>query len=287
MTNRRDFIKTSSLITAGGLIAPSFSCSSSREKARKMEAGLQVYSVRNQLNEDFEGTMKKVAQVGYTLVEGYGLNLDGKYLGKITAEHYKKVVTDLGMNLIASHCAYFNHEDAPKMIEAAEISGIDYLIIPSIPGRLRMDIGGYKTVAENFNKIGEQCKAAGLKFGYHNHAFEFDIIENQIPQEILMNETDTEYVVFEADIFWCNKGGYDAVKLIEKYPGRVELFHVKDATAEKHEATVGEGVIDFKSIFEAGKANGLQHYFIEDERTDDPFANIKADHDYIVAQDFS
>ena len=287
MTNRRDFIKKSSMITAGSLIAPSFSYSSSIETAGKMDAGLQVYSVRNQLNEDFEGTMKKVAQVGYKLIEGYGLNLDGKYLGKVAADHYKKVVTDLGMNLIATHCAYFNHEDAPKMIDAARISGVDYLIIPSIPGRLRKDISGYQSVAENFNKIGEQCMAADLKFGYHNHAFEFDIIDNQVPQEILMNETDAEYVAFETDIFWCFKGGYDAVKLIEKYPGRVELFHVKDATAEKHEATVGEGVIDFKSIFEAGKANGLQYYFIEDERTDDPFGNIKADHDYIVAQDFS
>lgn len=287
MTKRRDFIKTTSMIAAGSLITPSFSYSSSRKIAAKMEAGLQVYSVRNQLNEDFEGTMKKVAKVGYKLIEGYGLNLDGKYLGKISAAHYKKVVTDLGMNLVATHCSYFKHEDAPKMIESSRISGIEYLVIPSIPGGMRKDINGYKAVAENLNKIGEQCKAAGIKFGYHNHAFEFEIIDNQVPQEVLMNETEADNVAFEADIFWCNKGGYDAVKLIKKYPGRVKLFHVKDATADKHEATVGEGVIDFKSIFKAGKENGLHYYFIEDERTDDPFGNIKADHDYIVAQDFA
>jgi sugar phosphate isomerase/epimerase len=300
MSRRRDFIKTSSYLAAGSLMIPAFSCSPAKkeekgetadateikEPIKKMEAGIQVYSVRNQLNEDFAGTMKQLADIGYKLIEGYGLGLDGMFLGKIPADEYKKTITDLGMKLVATHCGYFKSEDAPKMIEAAKIAGLEYLIIPGIPGDIRQTIDGYKAIADNFNKIGEQCKSAGINFGYHNHAFEFEMMEDQIPQEVLISETQADLVAFEADLFWAVKGNYDPIKLINKFPGRIKLFHVKDMTAEGEEATVGQGSIDFKSIFEAGKKSGLVYYFIEDEREENPFANVKADHDYIVAQDF-
>lgn len=292
MSKRREFIKASSIIAAASLIAPATTYASKSKTARqvnksKMEAGLQVYSVRNQLKEDFAGSMKKISEIGYKLIEGYGLGLDGMFLGTISPADYKKTVTDLGMKLLATHCGYFNHDEASKMIDAAKIAGVEYLIIPYTPGGIRKTIDGYKAVAENFNKIGEQCNAAGITFGYHNHAFEFETMEGQIPQEVLISETEVDLVTFEADLFWATKGGYDPVKLIKKFPGRINLCHVKDATEEKEEATVGQGVIDFKSIFEAGKKNGLDYYFIEDERIDDPFSNIKADHDYMVAQDFA
>lgn len=289
MSKRRDFIKTGSLLAAGSLILPAFARTKSMAAtaAKKMEAGIQVYSVRNQLSKDFSGTMKQVADIGYKLIEGYGLGLDGKYLGKITPQEYKKTITDLGMKLVATHCGYFTHEQAPQMIEAAKLSGVDFLVIPYTPDGIRKTIDGYKAVADNFNKIGEHCNAAGIKFGYHNHAFEFEPMEGHIPQEVLMSETQADLVTFEADLFWTVKGKYDPVKLIEKFPGRISLVHVKDMNAEGGEATVGKGTIDFKSIFAAAKKSGLVHYFIEDERTDDPFSNIKANHDYIVAQDFA
>jgi len=297
MSTRKEFIKSATYVTAGSLILPAVACTPGKKDTnennaeeatvpKRMESGIQVYSVRNQLIEDFADTMVKIAEIGYKLIEGYGLGLDGVFLGKISPEDYKKTVTDLGMKLVATHCSYFTSDDASKMIEAAHKAGIEYLIIPGIPRDNRETIDGYKKVAENFNKIGEQCNASGLKFGYHNHAFEFEKLEDQIPQEVLINETEQDLVAFEADLFWATKGGYDPVKLIKKFPGRIKLFHVKDATAELGEATVGQGVIDFKAIFEAGKKSGLVYYFIEDEREDDPFANIKADHDYIVAQDF-
>ncbi|MCG8307852.1 MAG: sugar phosphate isomerase/epimerase [Cytophagales bacterium] len=298
MVKRRNFVKTTSIAASGSLIFPAVACSQKDKKskelntappevAKRMEPGLQVYSVRNQLKEDFAGSMKKIADIGYKLIEGYGLGLDGKFLGTISPGDYKKTVSDLGMKLVASHCGYFKHEDASGMIDAAKRAGLEYLIIPGIPGDIRKTIDDYKAIADNFNRIGEQCKAAGLKFGYHNHAFEFEVIDGQLPQEVLMAETQTDLVAFEADLFWCYVGGYDAVKLIEKFPGKVHLFHVKDATPEKREATVGQGVIDFKSIFDAGKASGLRYYFVEDERTDDPFANVRADYDYMIAQDFA
>ncbi len=297
MSNRRKFIKNSSLLAAASIIMPSMACSSKKKeskekvvtppKSTKMEVGLQVYSVRNQLKNDFEGTMKKISEFGYQIIEGYGLGSDGMFLGKYSPTAYKKIITDLGMRLVVSHSGYFTSEDASQMIDAAKEAGLEYLVIPGIPGKLRESIDGYKAIAENFNKIGELCNASGLKFGYHNHAFEFDVIDGQIPMEVLIGETEKNLVHFEADLYWVTKGKYDPVKLINKYPGRIDLFHVKDANSELEGETVGKGIIDFKSIFEAGKKSGLKYYFIEDEREDNPFANIKADFDYISMQDFS
>lgn len=299
MTKRRDFIKKSAGIAAGSLILPTLGCKPANKKSEKdapakavseapaspkMRPGIQIYSVRNQLKEDFQQTMKKVADTGYKIVEGYGLGSDGMYLGSVTPADYKKTVDDLGMSMISTHSGYFTADDASQMIDAAKASGVEYLVTPWIPQEIRKSADDYKAIAENFNKVGELCKAAGLKFGYHNHDFEFQKMDGQVPQEILMNETQAGLVVFEADIFWVNHGGYDPVALIQKYPGRIELIHVKDATANKEEATVGQGVIDFKSIFDTGKKSGLKDYFVEDEREDDPFGNIKADFDYISKQ---
>ena len=296
MSNRRDFIKMGAYVAAGSLIIPAVSCAPKKNETAeaippppppKMGVGLQVYSVRNQLTEDFAGTMKKVADIGYQLIEGYGLGSDGLFLGKHTASDYKKVIDDLGMKLVATHCGYFSHEEAASTIDAAKIAGIEYLVTPYIPDGIRTNIDGYKAIAENFNKIGELCNAAGIKYGYHNHAFEFEAMEGQIPMEVLIQETQEGLVTFEADLFWTTIGGYNPLELINKFPGRISLFHVKDATVEKGEATVGLGTIDFKSIFTAGKQSALKYYFIEDEREEGVFENIKADFDYMNAQDFT
>lgn len=280
--NRKEFLRTSAAFAAGSVLLPSFA-----NMGPRMKPGLQTYSVRNQLNEDFEGTLKQVAEIGYKNIEGYGLGTNGMYLKKFTTSHHAKVVNDLGMNFIATHCSYASHEDAQTMIDAAAEAGLEYLIIPGIPGRLRSTLDGWKAIAENFNKIGELCKNAGLKFGYHNHAFEFEKMEGIIPQELLIESTDPDLVYFEADLFWVTKGGYDPVKLVEKYPGRITLFHVKDADKDLEETTVGKGIIDFEEVFNAAKKGSLEYYFVEDERVDSPFENLKADLEYISGQKFT
>jgi sugar phosphate isomerase/epimerase len=281
-TNRRNFIKTSSMLAAGSMLLPSFSLVKSG-----MKPGLQVYSVRNQLSEDFEGTMQVVAKVGYQHIEGYGLGTDGKFLGKISPSHYAKVIQDLGMEFKATHCSYTTSDKAQKMIDAAVETGLEYMIIPFTPEHVRKTADGWKNVAEDYNKMGELCNKAGIKFGYHNHAFEFEALDGIIPQELLIESTDPKLVHFEADLFWVTKGGYDPAKLLKKYPGRIQIFHVKDATPDLEGTTVGEGIIDFKSLFNAGRKDAVEYYFVEDEREDDPFSNIKADFKYIANQAFA
>lgn len=281
-TNRRNFIKTSSLLAAGTIVLPSFSMAKSN-----MKPGLQVYSVRNQLGEDFEGTMKVVAEVGYKHIEGYGLGTDGKFLGKISPSHYAKVISDLGMEFKATHCSFTTPDKAQKMIDAAVETGLEYMIVPYTPDNVRKTADGWKKVAEDYNKMGEMCKKAGIKFGYHNHAFEFEELDGIIPQELLIESTEADLVHFEADLFWVTQGGYDPAKLLKKYPGRIQLFHVKDATADLEETTVGKGIIDFENLFKAGRKDAVEYYFVEDEREDDPFSHIKADYDYMANQAFA
>ncbi|MDX1285164.1 MAG: sugar phosphate isomerase/epimerase [Draconibacterium sp.] len=251
-----------------------------------MKPGIQTYSVRNQLSEDFEGTMEYIADVGYKHIEAYGLGPDGMFLRKITPKHYAKVIADLGMEFKATHCSYVDAGNAQKMVDAAKETGMEYLIVPAVPGNLRKSVDSWKAIAENFNKLGEMCNKVGLKFGYHNHAFEFEKIDGVIPQELLMSETEKDLVHFEADLFWVTKGGYDPIKLLNKFPGRVKIFHVKDATKDLEGTTVGEGIIDFEAIFKVGKKDAIEYYFVEDERTDAPFKNIKADYEFISSQKY-
>ena len=286
--HRRKFLKQSLGLGAGALTLPALfqvGCSTTGVNARRAQMGLQVYSVRNQLKADFAGTLKQVADIGYKNIEAYGLGKDGSYLRKIKASEYKKICNDLGMNLVATHCGYVEASDAQGYIDGALASGVEYLIVPYLGGEMRKSIDDYKRVAENFNAVGQQAKAAGLKFGYHNHAFEFESMEGQTPMQVLIDETDPAYVRFELDLFWITKGGLDPVVFIDKNTGRFSCFHVKDATTDLKAATVGSGTIDFATIF-ARNRKYLSYYFVEDERTDTPLQNVRAAHDYLKAAKF-
>lgn len=289
-TNRREFIKASSMMAAGTMILPNLAFSGRSnllDSTYKGEPGLQLYSVRNQLRIDFNGTMKQVADIGYVNVEGYGLGKNGLYPDGIEPAEYRKVVEGTGMNLLSTHCSHFSAEETPAMLDIARVAGFKYLVVGGLSHKGERTIDTYKEAAGEFNKIGEQCKAAGIQFAYHNHAIEFRMIGDQIPLEVLIEETEPGLVYFEADLFWVTKGGYDPLTLVNKYPGRISLFHIKEADPNGNETTIGQGTIDFKSCFKAGKKTGLEYYFVEDERTEDPLGHIKDDFDYISNQKFT
>jgi len=295
MTDRRKFIKKGTYVALGGMILP-YACASKKnsegEKPEVMNGesveksikkiGVQAYSVRDALQEDFSGSMKKIADMGYEYIEAYGLSLDGKLFGMTPAE-YKKIVDDLGMKVISSHATYFTPDQAPALIEASQAAGLEYLVIPWLGEELRTD---YMKIADNLNKVGELVNQAGLKFGYHNHNFEFEKQGDKYPLEIMLENTDPDLVTFEMDIYWVVNAGADPMALINKYPGRFSLYHVKDANPELEQTTVGQGIIDFKELLSARKKAGLDYYFVEDERTDDPFGNLKAAIDYLNQLEF-
>lgn len=262
MKTRRNFIKTAALFAAGSILFPKFACS-----AGKPQVGLQIYTVRDAIEKDFKGTLQKVAEIGYTNIEAAGYNAaDGTFYG-LKPKEFQSFISGLGMNLISSHASFIPSQ-AQKVIDDAAEAGLKYLIFPYLAEYARRSISDYKRLAEIFNTYGELCNKAGIKFGYHNHDFEFSKLNDQIPYDVLLNETDPKLVCMELDIYWIEKAGFKTLDYFEKYPGRFEIWHVKDMdnTAEKDITEVGNGIIDFGKMFAQKEKAGLKYSFIEMDR---------------------
>ena len=285
MINRRRFIETGSLASLGSIIS-TMSCS--RIKHDIKELGVQIHSVRPQLVNDFEGTLSKISKIGFTNIEAYGLNSDGIFIEKISPKYYKETVENLGMKLLSSHINYFQYENINKIIDSVLEADIKYGIIPITPEKYRLSIDGYKNFAEYLNKVGEKFNDSGIIFGFHNHDFQFNQLEREIPYEILLQHTMPNLVTFQMDLYWATKGGADPIYLINKYPGRFKSFHVKDLDKFFDRATVGSGIIDFKSIFNLKEIAGLMDYFVEDFRPEqEPFKKLEKSFNYLNNSDFA
>jgi sugar phosphate isomerase/epimerase len=289
MDNRRTFIKKSGLLAAGSLIIPSLlSCHGKKTK----DIGLQIYSVRGQLDEDLTGTLQEIADIGYRWLELASYE-DGKFYGKSPAE-FKKIVDDLGMVIISNHLNVEVKDgdtgDAEKAADAHAAMGLKYAIKPWLPEEIRVSADSYRKVAEELNIIGEVMKSKGLKFGYHNHDFEFKTVDGQIPFDILLEETDRELVTFEIDLYWIIKGGSDPLDYFKKYPGRFELYHVKDMdnTEEAYFTEVGSGIINYRELFEQKELAGMKYFFVEQDdcRNYPPLESVKISFDYLNNCDF-
>ena len=295
MKTRRNFIKHSSYLAAGSMVLPIGCTSNKQETAQTIteevveslptdkSMGVQVYSVRDALKEDFAGTIKRVADIGFEYIEAYGLGTDGQIL-EMAPEEYHRIVADTGMRIASTHCTYFQAGDGEKLRDAALTAEIPHVIVPSLPNEARED---YYKVAENLNKVGEIFKEAGLLFGYHNHAFEFEMQGDENGLEILINNTQPDLVAFQLDLYWAVKGGTDPVAFIEKYPGRFCSFHIKDSAEDLEQTTVGTGIVPFEEVFKIKGKSGATQYFVEDERTDDPFGNIEAAFNYLNSTDWA
>ena len=289
MDNRRTFIKKSGLLAAGSLIIPSMlSCHGKKTK----DIGLQIYSVREQLDEDLIGTLQQIADIGYRWLELASYE-DGKFYGKSPAE-FKKIVDDLGMVIISNHLNVEVKDgdtgDAEKAADAHAAMGLKYAIKPWLPEELRVSADSYRKVAKELNIIGEVMKSKGVQFGYHNHDFEFKAVDGQIPYDILLEETDRDLVTFEIDLYWIIKGGSNPLDYFKKYPGRFELYHVKDMdnTEEAYFTEIGSGIINFRELFEQKELAGMKYFFVEQDdcRNYSPLESVKISFDYLNKCDF-
>ncbi len=268
--NRRDFLRHVTLATGTVLIAPrSFAL------ARKFEPGLQLYTVRSAMNDDPKGTLKKVSDIGYKVLETASYS-GGRFYGFEAAE-FGKIVKDLGMKATSSHIGVDEvMKNINQILDAMQASGQKYLVIPWVGDDYRT-ADGYKKLADNLNEKGAACKKAGIKLLYHNHDFEFKDLGGTNGMDILLNIADRDMVNFEADLYWVTKAGLDPLEFIKKYPGRFLLWHVKDMdkTPEKGFAEVGTGVIDYNELFDNAGIAGLEYFFVEQDRSDDPMKSIQ------------
>jgi len=228
--------------------------------------GLQLYTLRDELPKDPKGILKQVASFGYKQIEGFE-GKQGIYWG-MSHTDFKKYMDDLGMEFISTHCN-IEKDFEKKAAQAGEI-GMKYLISPYIGKQKTLD--DYKKYADKFNKLGDICKQNGLRFAYHNHGYTFEEFEGQMPQDILMQNTNADTVDFQMDIFWVVTPGADPVAWLKKYPNRFRLGHVKDRmkTAPKGEGDascdVGTGSIDFPTVLKVAKDNGMQYFIVEQEK---------------------
>jgi sugar phosphate isomerase/epimerase len=189
------------------------------------------------------------------------------------------------MTFVSSHCN-IEQDFERKAAQAGEI-GMKYLISPYIGAQKTID--DYKRYADKFNKLGDICKKNGLRFAYHNHGYTFKELEGQMPQDVLMQNTNAETVDYQMDIYWVVTPGADPIAWLKKYPNRFRLCHVKDrmktAAAGEEDASsdLGTGSIDFAPILKAAKDNGMQYYIVEQERYEGstPLKSIEADAAYM------
>ena len=255
---------------------------------KKKEIYLQLYSVRDDIKADYTGTIAQVAEMGYTGVEPAGY-ADGKFYGLTPAE-FKKSIEDVGMEVLSSHTARPLNDDSiaatnwdevwawwDTAIQAHKEAGMKYIVFPwmNTPATLA-DLQAY---CDYFNQIGERCNAAGLRFGYHNHDFEFKEIEGQLMYDYMLNNTDPSKVFFQMDVYWLGEGGKDPVEYFNNYPGRFELLHIKD------ELEIGQsGKVDFENIYNNAGTAGAKYMIVEVERYSEgltPFESIKESIDFL------
>jgi sugar phosphate isomerase/epimerase len=280
MTDRREFVQTLGAAAAAYLLHPRASNPYSRAASRIEHVGLQLYTVRHEMEKDVEGTIARVAASGYKEVEFAG------YFKKTPAE-IRAMLDRHGLTSPSAHIAA-GADAWREALDAAHVIGHQYLVVPWIPVEQRTGIDGYKKIAADFNQKAEQARGAGLQFAYHNHDFEFAPVDGKLPYDVLLAETDPKLVQMEMDLYWIIKGGQDPLAYFARWPGRFPMVHVKDSMGppDNKMADVGAGTINWKRIFAQQSQAGIKHFFVEHDQPADAFASIKASCDYLKRLDF-
>ena len=277
--SRRSFIKHTSLALAAASILPDYLFAAGTAKET---IGLQLYSVREDMGKDPSGTLKKLADMGYKHVE-HANYVNHKFYG-YTQKEFKKLLDGLGLKMPSGHTRMnAEHWDGAKndftadwkqTVEDAAAIGQSYVISPWLDDSLRKNYDDLVRYLQVFNKCGELCKKSGMKFGYHNHDFEFSVKLNETPVfDIILNNTDPSLVMQQLDIGNMYNAGAKALEIINKYPGRFISMHVKDeikSTGQQHEpyesTILGKGILPVKEIIDLGrKSGGTTLFIIEQE----------------------
>lgn len=286
--NRRSFVKQTSLWAAAAAFAPKLDWPFKRLN----RFGAQLYTVRDQMALDPGNTLLRIREMGYQQVEHAGYD-EGNFYG-MSAEDFKTICYQRGLRVISGHVQTgFTQPSKQRTMVRNWDAALDdfkemdqeYVVLAYLQELERKTIDDYKRIADLLNDCGEQARRKGIQMAYHNHAFEFEEIDGQIPYEVLLERTDEKAVAMELDLYWVHKAGIDPVDLFKKYPDRFELWHVKDMdnSEEQFFTEVGSGVIDWKRIFEHAKEAGMRHFFVEQDETriHDPLRSLQISRQYL------
>lgn len=277
ISSRRSFIRNSALAAAGvSLLQQNIFAAVKKGEL----TGIQLYSVRADMKADPLGTLKQLSDMGYRHVE-HANYANRKFYGWTVSE-FRKILNGFGMSMPSGHTVLdAKHWDASKKdftnewkytVEDAAAMGQSFVISPWLEESKRKSMSDLKSFMEIFNRSGELCKKFGMKFGYHNHDFEFsEKVEGKVLFDIILAETDPNLVMQQLDIGNMLNGGAKALEVMQQYPGRFESMHVKDEikATEGHEpfesTILGKGVVPIKAIIDLGRASGTKHFIIEQE----------------------
>jgi sugar phosphate isomerase/epimerase len=283
--DRKTFLKMSGIMASGMAVGTlPFLKSCAPENRTDQPFGLQLYTLRDVIVDDPEGTLRQVADYGYTQIESYegpmGMWWDMGNTG------FKNLMDELGMTVISTHANVFEDFER-KANEAAEI-GLKYIVSPWIGPQDSLD--DYREIADQFNEMGEIANNIGLRFAYHNHAYTFEEQEGQMPQDVLMENTDPDLVEYQMDIYWVALAGEDPIEWIEKYSGRFTSSHVKDLRNGQNPESVrlGTGTIDFGEILPVAAEHGMEDFIVEQEdyTGTTPMDAIRDNAEYMRGLDF-
>ncbi len=297
-TSRRDFLKMGTFALTGVAVGTGLSSFSNRQNRDIL--GMQLYTVRDDMQKDPVGALKQLSKIGYKNVE-HANYINREFYG-YSPKDFKKILEDAGLKMPSGHVQFgLNDWDASKKsftdqwkytIEDAVIAGQSHLINPWMDEEIRTDHNKLMQLLELFNKSGELCKRSGLQFGYHNHDFEFDThIDRKLLYDIILDKTDPDLVVQEMDIGNMYNGGGKPIDVLKKHPGRFKMMHVKDLIRSKqgemgdsYESTVlGKGILPVKEIIDLAKRIGHTSYFIiEQESYQDQTSMECSKEDYIT-----
>jgi len=283
MKNRNLFVILLVIILAGSFATLNYSFKPVKQK----NIGIQLYSIRDSIRKNVPAAIEKMAKMGYKFVEPAGY-ADGKIYG-MDPVAFKELCAKNGMKVLSSHVGQSlptpeNWDNTMAWwdicIDTHAKAGAKYLVQPSMGGDAYKSLEVLKKYCDYFNAIGEKCNAKGIRFGYHNHDKEFSTqIEGQTMYDFMLANTDPAKVMFELDLYWCVVGGKNPVDYFNKYPGRFELWHIKDK-----EEIGASGMMDFAAIWKAAKVSGMKYGIVEVERYNfDQFTSCAKSIDFLNA----
>ncbi len=300
MYNRRKFIRNSGALALGTLILPHKAAAELFNKNHHA-VGLQLFTFFNVIDDDVEGTLKKIADIGYKEIES-AFSKKGGYYG-MKPKEFAAYIKSIGLSWKSHHVlgAPFKmpanakpildadgkplvipsmqnlKENMQQLVDEAAEGGVEFLVCANTPIATLDEI---KSSIEVLNKTDEACKKAGIGFAYHNHDAEFHTVEGSVPYEMMLSQTTMK---MELDLAWATKGGKDPVELFKQNPGRFPLWHLKDLDESRENILpVGSGTIDYKQIFDAASTAGMKHFFVEHDFPKDAYGSISSSYNYLT-----
>jgi sugar phosphate isomerase/epimerase len=275
MPNRRDFLSTLGLALGATTIGRprALAAMTAAASIHLPRIGIQLYTMRSLTEKDLEGTLAKLAAIGYAEVEFAG------YFGK-TPEQIRAMLIANRLSSPSSHIPLPANDDAwQRALADARTIGHEWAVIPWLDPSQRKDWGPF---ADRLNHLATLARSAGMRFAYHNHDFEFAKEGSGTVMDLLLKNTDPSLVEFEMDLYWVTKAGADPLDLIARNPKRFTLMHAKDASAgERAIVDVGKGTIDFAKIFQQERVSGMTHVFVENDNPGDAVQSATTSFQYL------